>query len=162
MKKCEHLFICAWTSAIREWRKTGGTDFSFSSWIFWNTLNLDNKKFWFCHFCCSYNEFKLYNIYILILFCSLYLSNRVSDYYVICSTIRFPQMWFLLVSNQVWMLTGDKLETATCTAKNAHLITRNQDIHIFRQVSAWQGRSLKCICSNIAMRFLSGQLWQLL
>lgn len=34
------------------------------------------------------------------------------------------------------MLTGDKLETATCTAKNAHLITRNQDIHIFRPVSA--------------------------
>lgn len=36
------------------------------------------------------------------------------------------------------MLTGDKLETATCTAKNAHLITRSQDIHIFRQVSARQ------------------------
>lgn len=32
------------------------------------------------------------------------------------------------------MLTGDKLETATCTAKNAHLVTRNQDIHIFRLV----------------------------
>uniref|UniRef100_A0A667Y7B0 Phospholipid-transporting ATPase n=1 Tax=Myripristis murdjan TaxID=586833 RepID=A0A667Y7B0_9TELE len=37
---------------------------------------------------------------------------------------------------KVWMLTGDKLETATCTAKNAHLVTRNQDIHIFRPVSA--------------------------
>uniref|UniRef100_A0A669D000 Phospholipid-transporting ATPase n=1 Tax=Oreochromis niloticus TaxID=8128 RepID=A0A669D000_ORENI len=36
---------------------------------------------------------------------------------------------------KVWMLTGDKLETATCTAKNAHLITRNQDIHIFRPVT---------------------------
>lgn len=36
---------------------------------------------------------------------------------------------------QVWMLTGDKLETATCTAKNAHLVTRTQDIHIFRLVS---------------------------
>lgn len=36
------------------------------------------------------------------------------------------------------MLTGDKLETATCTAKNAHLITRNHDIHIFRPVSARQ------------------------
>ncbi|CAB1330051.1 unnamed protein product, partial [Coregonus sp. 'balchen'] len=35
----------------------------------------------------------------------------------------------------VWMLTGDKLETATCTAKNAHLVTRNQDIHIFRSVT---------------------------
>uniref|UniRef100_K7GKR3 Phospholipid-transporting ATPase n=1 Tax=Sus scrofa TaxID=9823 RepID=K7GKR3_PIG len=36
---------------------------------------------------------------------------------------------------KVWMLTGDKLETATCTAKNAHLVTRNQDIHIFRLVT---------------------------
>uniref|UniRef100_A0A8C7H0H8 Phospholipid-transporting ATPase n=1 Tax=Oncorhynchus kisutch TaxID=8019 RepID=A0A8C7H0H8_ONCKI len=36
---------------------------------------------------------------------------------------------------KVWMLTGDKLETATCTAKNAHLVTRNQDIHIFRSVT---------------------------
>uniref|UniRef100_A0A672N3G3 Phospholipid-transporting ATPase n=1 Tax=Sinocyclocheilus grahami TaxID=75366 RepID=A0A672N3G3_SINGR len=36
---------------------------------------------------------------------------------------------------KVWMLTGDKLETATCTAKNAHLVTRNQDIHVFRPVT---------------------------
>ncbi|MGH0167838.1 UNVERIFIED_CONTAM: hypothetical protein FKN15_053658 [Acipenser sinensis] len=36
---------------------------------------------------------------------------------------------------KVWMLTGDKLETATCTAKNAHLVTRTQDIHLFRQVT---------------------------
>ncbi|OCT60169.1 probable phospholipid-transporting ATPase IIA [Xenopus laevis] len=36
---------------------------------------------------------------------------------------------------KVWMLTGDKLETATCTAKNAHLVTRNQDIHVFRTVT---------------------------
>uniref|UniRef100_A0A8C3YEE7 Phospholipid-transporting ATPase n=1 Tax=Catagonus wagneri TaxID=51154 RepID=A0A8C3YEE7_9CETA len=36
---------------------------------------------------------------------------------------------------KVWMLTGDKLETATCTAKNAHLVTRSQDIHVFRLVT---------------------------
>uniref|UniRef100_A0A671NHE2 Phospholipid-transporting ATPase n=1 Tax=Sinocyclocheilus anshuiensis TaxID=1608454 RepID=A0A671NHE2_9TELE len=36
---------------------------------------------------------------------------------------------------KVWMLTGDKLETANCTAKNAHLVTRNQDIHVFRPVT---------------------------
>ncbi|CDQ72024.1 unnamed protein product [Oncorhynchus mykiss] len=36
---------------------------------------------------------------------------------------------------KVWMLTGDKLETATCTAKNAHLVTRNQEIHIFNSVT---------------------------
>ncbi|KAG7268239.1 hypothetical protein CRUP_036452 [Coryphaenoides rupestris] len=35
----------------------------------------------------------------------------------------------------VWMLTGDKMETATCTAKNAHLVTRSQDIHVFRAVT---------------------------
>lgn len=33
------------------------------------------------------------------------------------------------------MLTGDKLETATCIAKSSHLVSRNQDIHIFRPVS---------------------------
>lgn len=44
---------------------------------------------------------------------------------------------------QVWMLTGDKLETATCTAKNAHLVTRNQDVHVFRLVKPlWGGSGL--------------------
>lgn len=33
------------------------------------------------------------------------------------------------------MLTGDKLETATCIAKSSHLVSRAQDIHIFRPVS---------------------------
>jgi len=36
---------------------------------------------------------------------------------------------------QIWMLTGDKLETATCIAKSSHLVSRTQDIHIFRPVS---------------------------
>ncbi|CAF90078.1 unnamed protein product, partial [Tetraodon nigroviridis] len=35
----------------------------------------------------------------------------------------------------IWMLTGDKLETATCIAKSSHLVSRNQDIHVFRAVS---------------------------
>ncbi|KAG9479142.1 hypothetical protein GDO78_012683 [Eleutherodactylus coqui] len=35
---------------------------------------------------------------------------------------------------KIWMLTGDKLETATCIAKSSHLVSRNQDIHIFRPV----------------------------
>lgn len=48
----------------------------------------------------------------------------------------YKTKYYSLISTQVWMLTGDKLETATCTAKNAHLVTRNQDIHIFRPVSA--------------------------
>nr|XP_020030745.1 probable phospholipid-transporting ATPase IIA isoform X3 [Castor canadensis] len=44
---------------------------------------------------------------------------------------------------KVWMLTGDKLETATCTAKNAHLVTRNQDIHIFQLVTNRGGAHLE-------------------
>uniref|UniRef100_A0A674EZA1 Phospholipid-transporting ATPase n=1 Tax=Salmo trutta TaxID=8032 RepID=A0A674EZA1_SALTR len=37
---------------------------------------------------------------------------------------------------KIWMLTGDKLETATCIAKSSHLVSRSQDIHVFRsQVS---------------------------
>lgn len=37
---------------------------------------------------------------------------------------------------KIWMLTGDKLETATCIAKSSHLVSRSQDIHIFRPVSS--------------------------
>uniref|UniRef100_A0A8C4SHX9 Phospholipid-transporting ATPase n=1 Tax=Erpetoichthys calabaricus TaxID=27687 RepID=A0A8C4SHX9_ERPCA len=44
-------------------------------------------------------------------------------------------IFFLFFLPKVWMLTGDKLETATCTAKNAHIVTRTQDIHIFRPVT---------------------------
>jgi len=36
---------------------------------------------------------------------------------------------------KVWMLTGDKLETATCIAKSSRLVARTQDIHIFRSVA---------------------------
>ena len=36
---------------------------------------------------------------------------------------------------KVWMLTGDKLETATCIAKSSRLVSRTQPIHTFRPVS---------------------------
>merc|ERR1719411_2412051 len=36
---------------------------------------------------------------------------------------------------KVWMLTGDKLETATCIAKSSKLVSRNQNIHIFKSVA---------------------------
>ncbi|XP_017807365.3 probable phospholipid-transporting ATPase IIB isoform X9 [Papio anubis] len=39
------------------------------------------------------------------------------------------------LEEEIWMLTGDKLETATCIAKSSHLVSRTQDIHIFRQVT---------------------------
>jgi phospholipid-translocating ATPase len=35
---------------------------------------------------------------------------------------------------KVWMLTGDKLETAICIAKSSKLIARNYDIHIFKEI----------------------------
>ncbi|XP_069905944.1 probable phospholipid-transporting ATPase IIB isoform X3 [Oryctolagus cuniculus] len=37
---------------------------------------------------------------------------------------------------KIWMLTGDKLETATCIAKSSHLVSRTQDIHVFRPVAS--------------------------
>ncbi|CAF0851825.1 unnamed protein product [Rotaria sordida] len=36
---------------------------------------------------------------------------------------------------KIWMLTGDKLETATCIAKSSKLIRRNDDIYIIQQVT---------------------------
>lgn len=36
---------------------------------------------------------------------------------------------------QIWMLTGDKLETATCIAKSSRLVSRTQSLHIFKPVS---------------------------
>lgn len=35
---------------------------------------------------------------------------------------------------RVWMLTGDKLETACCIAKSSQLIGRNQGLHVLRAV----------------------------
>ncbi|KAK3873283.1 hypothetical protein Pcinc_021693 [Petrolisthes cinctipes] len=36
---------------------------------------------------------------------------------------------------KIWMLTGDKLETATCIAKSSRLVSPNQSIHIMGDVS---------------------------
>ncbi|KAL4235196.1 ATP synthase subunit 9 [Mactra antiquata] len=36
---------------------------------------------------------------------------------------------------KIWMLTGDKLETATCIAKSSKLVSRNQDIYTFKKVT---------------------------
>ncbi|CAF1330163.1 unnamed protein product [Adineta steineri] len=36
---------------------------------------------------------------------------------------------------KVWMLTGDKLETATCIAKSSKLIGRDYDIYTFNQIA---------------------------
>uniref|UniRef100_A0A3P9PK23 Phospholipid-transporting ATPase n=1 Tax=Poecilia reticulata TaxID=8081 RepID=A0A3P9PK23_POERE len=35
---------------------------------------------------------------------------------------------------KIWMLTGDKMETATCIAKSSHLVSRTQDVHVFKPV----------------------------
>lgn len=36
---------------------------------------------------------------------------------------------------KVWMLTGDKLETATCIAKSCRLVSRVQEVYVFKEVS---------------------------
>jgi len=36
---------------------------------------------------------------------------------------------------KIWMLTGDKLETAICIAKSARLVGRDQEMHVFKQVT---------------------------
>ncbi|XP_050504086.1 probable phospholipid-transporting ATPase IIB isoform X1 [Diabrotica virgifera virgifera] len=35
---------------------------------------------------------------------------------------------------KIWMLTGDKLETATCIAKSSSLVSRTQGLHILKKV----------------------------
>lgn len=35
---------------------------------------------------------------------------------------------------RIWMLTGDKLETATCIAKSSHLVGRNQGLHVLKSI----------------------------
>lgn len=35
---------------------------------------------------------------------------------------------------KIWMLTGDKLETATCIAKSSRLVSRNQGLYVFKSV----------------------------
>ncbi|PNF40229.1 putative phospholipid-transporting ATPase IIB [Cryptotermes secundus] len=35
---------------------------------------------------------------------------------------------------KIWMLTGDKLETATCIAKSSRLVSRTQGLHVFKCV----------------------------
>ncbi|XP_075444652.1 putative phospholipid-transporting ATPase IIB [Ascaphus truei] len=54
---------------------------------------------------------------------------------------------------KIWMLTGDKLETATCIAKSSHLVSRNQDIHIFRPVSLSTATLTEIIVSNCSISF---------
>lgn len=36
---------------------------------------------------------------------------------------------------KIWMLTGDKLETACCIAKSSHLVGRSQGIHVLKNVT---------------------------
>lgn len=54
-----------------------------------------------------------------------------------CLQDRVPQTLELLrkAGVKIWMLTGDKLETATCIAKSSHLVESNQEIHVIRSVT---------------------------
>lgn len=55
-----------------------------------------------------------------------------------CLQDRVPQTLELLrkASVKIWMLTGDKLETAQCIAKSSHLVESNQNIHVIKSVSS--------------------------
>lgn len=35
---------------------------------------------------------------------------------------------------KIWMLTGDKLETATCIAKSSKLVSTQQQIYVFKEI----------------------------
>lgn len=35
---------------------------------------------------------------------------------------------------KIWMLTGDKLETAICIAKSSGLFSKTDNVHVFGQV----------------------------
>lgn len=37
---------------------------------------------------------------------------------------------------KIWMLTGDKLETATCIAKSSQLVGRNQGLHVLKSIQS--------------------------
>lgn len=55
-----------------------------------------------------------------------------------CLQDRVPQTLELLrkAGVKIWMLTGDKLETATCIAKSSHLVESNQEIHVIKSVTS--------------------------
>lgn len=55
-----------------------------------------------------------------------------------CLQDRVPQTLELLrkAGVKIWMLTGDKLETAQCIAKSSHLVESNQEIHVIKSVSS--------------------------
>lgn len=36
---------------------------------------------------------------------------------------------------KIWMLTGDKLETATCIAKSSRLVSNTQGLHVMKKVT---------------------------
>jgi len=36
---------------------------------------------------------------------------------------------------KIWMLTGDKLETATCIAKSSKLVSTQQELYVFREIT---------------------------
>lgn len=55
-----------------------------------------------------------------------------------CLQDRVPQTLELLrkAGVKIWMLTGDKLETALSIAKSSHLVESNQEVHVIKSVSS--------------------------
>lgn len=55
-----------------------------------------------------------------------------------CLQDRVPQTLEILrkAGVKIWMLTGDKLETAQCIAKSSHLVESNQEIYVIKSVAS--------------------------
>lgn len=43
-------------------------------------------------------------------------------------------IFIVIEKHKIWMLTGDKLETATCIAKSSKLVSRDQDVYTFKPI----------------------------
>lgn len=89
----------------------------------------------------------------------LMLANSVYSVYCACAFFMLhlqSTCMLILFSAQIWMLTGDKLETATCIAKSSHLVSRNQDIHVFRPVYCFTCPLSQCF-DAIIMRLINGR-----
>jgi len=66
--------------------------------------------------------------------CIVVMLSHVCTYHSVTSEILKDLYLKLLHVLQIWMLTGDKLETATCIAKSSRLVSRTQSLHVFKSV----------------------------
>lgn len=73
-----------------------------------------------------------------------------------CLQENVPQTLELLrkAGVKIWMLTGDKLETAQCIAKSSHLVESNQQIHVIKSVSTRYLLKTVHSCGNLKNSYI--------